>query len=136
MSAVGITNAVMNSLHKDPADFYLINYANADMVGHSGNLPATIKAIECLDEQLQKLYEQIVQKMDGTIFITADHGNAEKKYDEKTRQPWTAHTSNPVPFIMIQKGLDPKTPLPLRGLADVAPFILQHMGLPVPKEML
>jgi 2,3-bisphosphoglycerate-independent phosphoglycerate mutase len=136
MSAVGITNAIIESLHKKPADFYLVNYANADMVGHSGNLAATIKAIECLDAQLKILYEEIVKKMGGTIIITADHGNAEKKYDDKIGQPWTAHTSNPVPFIVIKKELKgSKIELPVKELADVAPFILEQMGLPVPKEM-
>src|SRR5579862_7301918 len=76
MSAELITVAVINSLQKNPTDFYLINYANADMVGHSGDFDATVKAVECLDKQLQKLYEMIVQKMNGTLYITADHGKA------------------------------------------------------------
>ena len=136
MAAPKITQAVIDSLSNDPADFYLINYANADMVGHSGNLQATIKAVECLDAQLKILYEEIVQKMGGTIFITADHGNAEKKYDDKTGQPWTAHTTNPVPFIIMRKDLENSSlVVPVHGLADVAPFILEQMQLPVPKEM-
>lgn len=136
MAAPKITQAVVDSLHNDPADFYLINYANADMVGHSGNLAATIQAIECLDKQLAVLYQEIVQNMGGTMIITADHGNAEKKYDEATGQPWTAHTSNPVPFIVIKKEFEgSKKELPVKELADVAPFILEKMGLPVPPEM-
>jgi 2,3-bisphosphoglycerate-independent phosphoglycerate mutase len=127
MSAQKITDAVINSLQKDPYDFYLINYANADMVGHTGNLLATISAIECLDHQLAQLYEQIVIKMNGTLMITADHGNAELKFNEKTQQPQTAHTTNKVPFIWVKNELrDKKINLPLHGLADIAPFIIKQ----------
>ena len=136
MSAPEITQAVLTSLKQNPCDFYLINYANADMVGHSGNFGATIKAIECLDEQLQQLYEQVISVMDGTMYIAADHGNAELMYDEKTQQPHTAHTINPVPFIMIRQDIKKsREQLPLKQLADIAPFILKNMGLVVPKEM-
>jgi len=127
MSADSITAKVLESLNTNVADFYLINYANADMVGHSGSLPATIAAIECLDEQLKKLYDAVVTNMQGTLYITADHGNAELKYDEKKGQPHTAHTTNPVPFIVVKRDLKDKIiTLPLKGLADVAPFILQR----------
>ena len=136
MSAQKITESVLHSLQSHPCDFYLINYANADMVGHSGNLPATIQAIECLDNQIKQLYEQVVKKMDGTLYIAADHGNAELKFDVKTGQPHTAHTTNPIPFIWVQNGLgQTKRNLPLHGLADIAPFILEHMQLPIPPEM-
>ena len=74
--------------------------------------------------------------MNGTLCITADHGNAELKFDKKIGQPHTAHTTNPVPFIWVKNDLyDTKIKLSLHGLADVAPFILEHMGLPIPKEM-
>lgn len=135
MSGAAITQSVIESLSTDPADFYLINYANADMVGHSGNLQATIKAVECLDEQLNKLYEQIVVKMQGTMYITADHGNAEDKYDPISKQPRTSHTTNPVPFLMIKEGLPTTTGLPLTQLADIAPWVLKNIGLVVPEEM-
>lgn len=136
MSAEEITNAVILSLRNEPSDFYLINYANADMVGHSGDLDATVKAVECLDLQLKLLYDVIVEKMDGTLYITADHGKAEQMSDESTGQPRTAHTSNCVPFIMIKKeSVNIPLELPLTQLADVAPFILQNMDLPVPDEM-
>lgn len=136
MSAREITQAVLQSLLTDPHDFYLINYANPDMVGHSGNLAATVKALECLDGELKKLYDIIVTQMDGTLYITSDHGNAEKKRDENG-QPHTAHTTNKVPFLMIQKAKKGSShELPLTQLADVAPFILQTMGLPVPTQML
>jgi len=134
MSADNITDAVINSLHNNPVDFYLINYANADMVGHSGNFEATVKAVECLDRQLKVLYDVMVKEMDGTLYITADHGKAEEMYDEVNRQPMTAHTNNPVPFLMIKK--DGKNELlSLTQLSDIAPFILKNMGVEVPIEM-
>ena len=124
MSAEEITDAIINSLEDEPRDFYLINYANADMVGHSGDMEATKKGLECVDKQLSRLYNQIVKKMDGTIYITSDHGNAEVMYDEKAQQPATAHTTNPVPFIMIQKNIvDADKHLPLMELKDIASFI-------------
>lgn len=137
MSAPQITDAVIASLATNPCDFYLINYANADMVAHSGNFDATVKAITCLDEQLARLYTMVIEEMDGTLYITGDHGNAEDMYDQLTRQPKTAHTKNPVPFIMIRKGLEQseQRQLPLKQLADIAPFILAKMKLPTPAAM-
>lgn len=128
MSAQEITEAVLESLCNNPKDFYLINYANADMVGHSGNLKATIKAIECLDEQLALIHQQVVEKMNGTLYITADHGNAELMFDEQSGQPQTAHTTSPVYFMMIQKEQTVQQ-LELKQLADIAPFVLNNMGL-------
>lgn len=125
MSAPEITKHIIDSLQANPADFYLINYANADMVGHSGNLAATIKAVECLDKQLYQLYQQVIERMDGIMFITADHGKAE---DMGRDVPKTAHTTNPVPFVMIKRELKNKQiNLPLHGLSDIARFILQHI---------
>ena len=135
MSAPQITESVLRSLQTEPHDFYLINYANADMVAHSGDLPATIKAIECLDTQLKQLYDQVVLIMDGTLMITADHGNAEQMFDEKTQQALTAHTTNKVPFIMVNNRVKGEKMLPLTQLADVAPFILRSMHIEVPPEM-
>ena len=136
MSAQHITNAILCSLKTDPQNFYLINYANADMVGHSGNINATIKAIEYVDTQLKLLYDTIVKQMHGTLFITADHGKAEDMFDETTHQPRTSHTTNPVPFIMINKKYENSNfSLPLNKLSDIAPFILQTMELPIPWEM-
>ena len=135
MSAAGITDAVLHSLKTDPKDFYLINYANADMVGHSGNFEATVKAIEFLDHELGRLYKAVVQEHDGTLFITADHGNAEDMYDEKTNQPKTSHTANPVYFLMIKKRLQEAELKKLTGLSNIAPFILKQMDVPIPDEM-
>lgn len=135
MSAPKITQAVIESLKQDPKDFYVINYANADMVGHSGNFDATVKAVECLDKQLGTLYKQAVQEMNGSMIITADHGNAEKMFDIKTNQPKTAHTSNKVPFIFITKEKSDVSLKSLTSLADIAPFILRQFGLQIPEEM-
>ncbi len=140
MSANEITESVLASLENNPADFYLINYANADMVGHSGDFDATVKACECLDKQLEALYKQIVEKMNGTMFIVADHGNAEEKIDLQTGFPLTAHTKNPVPFVLVnknkkseQKAIFSKT---VRfSLSNIAPTILNFIGLDIPKEM-
>lgn len=136
MSAPLITDAVLKSLNNSCKDFYLINYANADMVGHSGDLAATIRAIECLDRELERLYKQVITNMQGTLYVTGDHGNAEYMFNEQEGQPSTAHTTNPVPFIVINKELEHRTiPLPLEELDDIAPFILKQMRLPIPKEM-
>jgi len=136
MSAPEITQTILQSLKTRPHDFYLINYANADMVGHSGDFNATVKAIECLDKQVKQLLDAIVYGMDGTLYITADHGNAEEKWDYTANQPHTAHTTNKVPFMIVQQGLEHKTvQLPLHTLADIAPYIIQNMGLEVPITM-
>jgi 2,3-bisphosphoglycerate-independent phosphoglycerate mutase len=135
MSANLITKKVLESLKQSPKNFYLINYANPDMVGHSGNIKATIKAIEFLDKELKKIYNQII-KLDGTLYITADHGNAEEMYDPNNGHILTSHTTNPVRFIMIRKDLTNRhLSLPLKQLSDIAPFILKNFNLPIPKEM-
>jgi len=135
MSAQHITQKVITSLQRKPHDFYVINYANADMVGHSGNYSATVQAIECLDIQLEALYEQAVQKMNGTLIITADHGKAEEMFDVKAGQPKTAHTSNKVPFVFITQEKSDISIEQLTSLTGIAPFILRYFGLPAPKEM-
>ncbi len=125
MSAQLITDTVINSLKTNPRDFYLINYANADMVGHSGNLQATIQAVEFLDHELARLYDVLITQLNGTMYITADHGKAEDMFDEDNNQPRTAHTTNQVPFIMIRKDLENSgKQLHLHGLSDIASFIL------------
>ncbi len=130
MSAPEITQTVIKSLRADPCDFYVINYANADMVSHSGDFESTKKAIEILDAELAKLYDVAIKEMHGTMFITADHGNAEEKYDKESGQPHTAHTTNPVPFLMLDEnkknGADK---LPLHQLADIMGFVLKWMGI-------
>lgn len=139
MSAQAITDAVITSVTQDPAYFYLINYANADMIGHSGNFQATIKACECLDKQLEQLYQKIVVELSGTIFITSDHGNAETKINQEGKS-LTAHSTNPVIFIQIGPSFKNKiifstTNTQSVGLATVAPTILRFLNLTVPQEM-
>lgn len=135
MKAQEITDAVMRSVSRDPKDFYLINYANADMVGHSGNADATIKALRAVDKELKRLYATIVEEMDGTLFITGDHGNAEAKLDHPENSS-PMHTTNTVPFIVVtKKPLDLSLVASMHGLADIAPLILTYMGISVPPEM-
>lgn len=128
MSAPTITQAVVESLRTNPQDFYIINYANADIVAHTGNFNATLKALECLDKQLKILVDEIVIKQNGILYITGDHGNAEEMINPKTKQPLTSHTQNPVFFIMATEELkNIQLHLPLTQLSDVAPFIAQVM---------
>ena len=135
MSAQQITKSVVHSLHNNMKDFYLINYANADMVAHSGDFNATKRAIEYLDTQLGILYTAFIEKYNGTFIITSDHGNAEEMFDEISQQPKTAHTNNPVPFIFIHTNTHIKA-IPSHGLYEIAPFILNYLQLPCPTEML
>jgi 2,3-bisphosphoglycerate-independent phosphoglycerate mutase len=125
MSAQEITDAVLISLRENPCDFYFINYANADMVGHTGNFQTTVSAIECIDNQLEQLYKLLVEKMNGIMMITADHGNAELMFDDHTQQPHTAHTLNPVPFMMISTRNNLPSAVSLTQLSDITPFIMR-----------
>lgn len=136
MSAPEITQAVLLSLKQDAHDFYLINYANADMVGHSGDLEATILAVKCLDEQLERLYTRVVDQLNGTLYITADHGKAEEMWNSKFDQPRTAHTTNLVPFLYVNRDVKGNSSeIEMYELSDIAPFILKKLGLPIPPEM-
>lgn len=132
MSAYGITDEVVKQLGSGRFDAVIMNYANADMVGHTGNLEATIKAIEVIDECLGRVVAATLAKL-GTVIITADHGNAEQMIDPVSGHIFTAHTTNPVPLILID---DHKEKLRVNGsLRDVAPTMLGIMGLPKPPEM-
>lgn len=133
MSAHKITNHILSSLAHDPYDVYLVNYANPDMVGHSGDLNATIKAIEILDHELERLYQEIVLKRGGTIYLTSDHGKAEEMMNLTTHKPITSHTINPVPFIVLST--EPANLTHMHTLADIAPFILARLTLPIPSVM-
>lgn len=140
MSAKAVTEAVCNAVEKRIYSLIVVNYANPDMVGHTGNLDAAVQAVETVDRCLGKLTET-VNKSGGTLLITADHGNAEYMRDSEGN-PWTAHTTNPVPFILVE-GEDRKivghgtdTPLRENGcLADVAPTILEILRIEQPEEM-
>lgn len=130
MRAKEITDAAIARLEVG-ADFVFINYANADMVGHTANHEAIIKAVETLDAELARLFA-CVEKMGGVMLVTADHGNAEMSYDEDTQQMHTAHTTHSVPAILTRSDVR----LRARGtLADIAPTLLEMMGLPIPSEM-
>jgi len=133
MSAPGITDGLCKAIESASHDFILCNYANADMVGHSGSIEATIKAVETVDECLARVIRSA--ESNGTrLLITADHGNAEMMIDPQTGGPHTAHTTNPVPFVALHDESVPK----LReggALCDVAPTILRMMGIGQPVEM-
>lgn len=140
MSATAVTEVAQKAIAKGIYSLVVINYANPDMVGHTGNIEATAQAIETVDSCIGKLLNTVVQ-MGGTTLITADHGNAEYMRDEQGN-PWTAHTTNPVPFILIE---GEKCKIPGHGtevnlrsdpcLADIAPTILEILNLPQPEEM-
>ncbi len=135
MSAVEMTNLFLEKITKKRFDFSVINFANPDMVGHTGSLPATIKACETVDFCLSKIVPFIL-KNGGTIFITGDHGNAEELIDSKTGGVDTEHSSFPVPFIAVNKKWEGKSEQLPRGiLADIAPTILAVMHIPKPKTM-
>ncbi|MBQ7901128.1 MAG: 2,3-bisphosphoglycerate-independent phosphoglycerate mutase, partial [Clostridia bacterium] len=132
MSAYEVTDKLLAALDTDAYDVVILNFANCDMVGHTGVMEAAVKAVEAVDECIGKVVDKVVEK-DGIIFITADHGNAEQMLDPKDNSVFTAHTTNVVPFIGI--GLDEGTKLEVGRLADLAPTILDVMGLEIPAEM-
>jgi 2,3-bisphosphoglycerate-independent phosphoglycerate mutase len=132
MSAGEITREAVAAIQGNAFDALVVNFANADMVGHTGKIPETVKAIETLDACFARL-EAACAQAGAVLLMTADHGNAEQMLDPSTGQPHTAHTTNPVPAILVNGG---EGSLRSGGtLADVAPTILGLQGLPVPKEM-
>ncbi|NLM53275.1 MAG: 2,3-bisphosphoglycerate-independent phosphoglycerate mutase [Firmicutes bacterium] len=131
MSAPEVTDKVLEAITGDKYDVIILNYANTDMVGHTGIMEAAIKAVETIDSCLQKVVETVLAR-DGIVIVTADHGNAEQMLDG-TKRPFTAHTANPVPFILVAKEV---YPLQKSGsLPDIAPTMLDLLGLPIPPEM-
>jgi 2,3-bisphosphoglycerate-independent phosphoglycerate mutase len=132
MSAPELTTKMIEAINNKSYDVIICNYANADMVGHSGNFEATVQAIECLDHCMKNVWDAIA-KHDGILLITADHGNAEEMFDEDIQQAHTAHTSEPVPFICVGGNLSFTQ---LEGsLIDVAPTLLSLIGIKAPAEM-
>jgi len=133
MSAAGITDTVVKAIEKGEFDAIIMNYANADMVGHSGKLEAAIKAVEAVDAGLGRIYQTLRQR-GGTWIITADHGNAETMIDPVNGGPHTYHTTNPVPFILASEedGVQLK---PGGSLRDIAPTMLSILGQPRPGDM-
>ncbi|MEG1779269.1 MAG: 2,3-bisphosphoglycerate-independent phosphoglycerate mutase, partial [Oscillospiraceae bacterium] len=125
MSAYKVTDKVIEAIASGEFDVIVLNYANCDMIGHTGNYDATVKAVEIIDECVGRVAKQM-EKSDGVLIITADHGNAEQMYDEDG-SPHTAHTVSPVPFMIAGK----KCSLRSTGcLADIAPTMLQILDIP------
>ncbi|MGE5146634.1 MAG: 2,3-bisphosphoglycerate-independent phosphoglycerate mutase [Candidatus Eiseniibacteriota bacterium] len=131
MSAFEVTDKLVAAIDSGKFDFVVVNYANTDMVGHTGDLAAAIKAVEAVDTCLGRL-DTAVRKAGGVLLVTADHGNAEQMIDRQTGQPHTAHTLNLVPVVLVGAG---KVALSNGRLADVAPTLLEIMGLKRPAEM-
>ncbi|MFU0825864.1 2,3-bisphosphoglycerate-independent phosphoglycerate mutase [Clostridium sp.] len=134
MSAYEVTDEVIKRIDSDEYDAIILNYANPDMVGHTGVIEAAIKAVEAVDECLGRVVDKILEK-NGSIFITADHGNCEQMIDYSTGGSMTAHTTNPVPFIYVSNDANGKELRESGILADIAPTMLEEMGLEIPKEM-
>jgi 2,3-bisphosphoglycerate-independent phosphoglycerate mutase len=133
MSAAGVTDVLCKAIEKGAHEFILCNYANGDMVGHSGSLPATIEAVETVDASLARVLKS-ADTARARLLVTADHGNCEMMIDPATGGPHTAHTTSPVPFVVV----DPEGERPLRpggALCDVGPTILELLGLERPAEM-
>lgn len=134
MSAFEVTEALLEKIEEEKYDVIILNYANPDMVGHTGEFEATVKALETVDNCVGKVVAKVRQK-GGTVLITSDHGNSENMYDAKTSSPLTAHTANLVPFVLVND-LCKNRKLRQEGLlCDIAPTVLQILGLEIPKEM-
>ena len=133
MSAEGITDTVVKAIEKGEFDAIIMNYANADMVGHSGKLEAAIMAVEAVDAGLGRIY-QALKPRGGAWIITADHGNAEMMVDPTTGGPHTYHTTNPVPLICITEN-DQLRLAPGGALRDIAPTMLGILNQPIPADM-
>ena len=133
MSAPAVCDKLVEVIRSGNYDVVIINFANPDMVGHTGVEAAAIKAIEAVDQCVGRVVDAI-KETDGVMFICADHGNAEQLIDYTTGEPFTAHTTNPVPFILVNA--DPAYKLREGGcLADIAPTLIELMGLEQPVEM-
>lgn len=133
MSSKGITDCVLEALAGDAYDFYTINYAAPDMIGHTGNFDAAVAAVECVDAEVGKILQAVLGK-GGVLILTGDHGNAEQMLHEDGRVD-SEHTKNPVPFIIAGGALGKKQRLKKGTLADIAPTILKLLGRPSPHSM-
>ena len=137
MSAGGVTSKVVEEIRKGHLAFVIVNYANCDMVGHTGDFAAAVKAAETVDACLGAVVEATLAE-GGVAVVTADHGNAEEMIDRETGQPMTAHTTNPVPVVLVAPDDHPLRRVALRAdgvLSAVAPTVLQLAGVPVPPDM-
>jgi 2,3-bisphosphoglycerate-independent phosphoglycerate mutase len=126
-----VTDRLVEAIQGKKYDVIICNYANPDMVGHTGNFAAAVKAIEALDKSLGRVYESL-REVGGEMLITADHGNAEMMQGEGTGQAHTAHTTNPVPLVYVGR---PAVMASTGSLCDIAPTLLYLMGLEQPMEM-
>lgn len=131
MSAFEVTDKLAAAIRSGKYDLIVVNYANADMVGHSGKFDAAVKAVEALDACLGRLAAAVTEAA-GEMLVTADHGNVEQMFDEATDQPHTAHTTNLVPLVYLGR---PAMRVENGALSDIAPTLLRLMGLPIPAEM-
>jgi len=134
MSAAPVTDGVVEALKPGGPDFILVNYANPDMVGHTGMLKPAVSALETIDACVGRIMTAAAAAK-ATVFITADHGNCETMIDPITDQPHTAHTTNPIPFIAIADDLVGRKLRAGGRLADVAPTVLDRMGIAQPPDM-
>jgi 2,3-bisphosphoglycerate-independent phosphoglycerate mutase len=137
MSANGVADAVVQALNSGRYDFVIVNFANCDMVGHTGVLSAAISAVETVDSCLGRVIEATLAA-NGFALVTADHGNAEEMIDIATGAPMTAHTTNPVPVVLVTPDDHPLRHASLRGegiLSAVAPTVLKLLGLAPPAAM-
>jgi 2,3-bisphosphoglycerate-independent phosphoglycerate mutase len=134
MSADGIADAVVKAVEGGSFDAIVVNFANADMVGHSGRIEPTVKAVETVDACLGRIYSSVKAK-GGALIVTADHGNAELMIDPETGGPHTAHTTNPVPLILVSAEGQSFRLRPDGALQDISPTMLGLLGIPQPKEM-
>ena len=133
MSALQVTDRAIAEIEKEKYDVMILNFANCDMVGHTGVVEAAEKAVATVDDCVRRVVESILQQ-GGRAFVTADHGNAEQMYAEDG-SPFTAHTTNPVPFILVDEQLKNTVKLNSGALCDIAPTMLSVMGMEIPKEM-
>jgi len=134
MSAPEVTAELLQRIHSNPYSLIVLNFANADMVGHSGKFEAAVKACQTVDECLGQLVKPFLE-LGGTVLVTADHGNADIMYDQTTKGPHTAHTLNPVPFVLINDRYVGRVLRRDGALKDIAPTVLHLMDLPVPAVM-
>jgi 2,3-bisphosphoglycerate-independent phosphoglycerate mutase len=134
MSAAGIADAVVKAVEDTAFDLVVVNFANADMVGHSGQLLPTIKGVETVDACLGRIY-QAIRRSGGSLIVTADHGNAELMVDPVTGGPHTAHTTNPVPFILVSEDANNYALRPDGSLRDISPLLLGMLALEQPAQM-
>ena len=129
MSANAVGDAAVSRIEEGDDDFILVNFANPDMVGHTGFIEAAVQAAEVVDKQIGRICDAILKK-DGAVLITADHGNSEQMRDPVTGEPHTAHTNNPVPLILIDNQNKDVTLESGGALKNVAPTVLELIGLP------